>query len=142
MKGSCLCGEVRFEITEPISSLYQCHCNLCQKQSGSTSNTATIVSLYGFKWLKGEQLISHWQKASGFTSHFCQSCGCPVPNQLRALPYFWIPMGLMDEQIDAQITLHLCCNSKAPWDLLASDSGEQYLDMPESLDAFINALKS
>ncbi|WP_448567100.1 GFA family protein [Thalassotalea ganghwensis] len=142
MKGSCLCGEIRFEITEPISALYQCHCTLCQKQSGTTSNTATIVTETGFIWLSEEHAISHWQKTSGFTAHFCQHCGCPVPNQLRGLPYFWVPMGLIDNPIDISIKLHLCCNSKAPWDALSKDVGRQYAEMPATLEQFIEALNS
>ena len=34
LRGSCLCGRVRFEVTAPFPKLYQCHCSLCRKQGG------------------------------------------------------------------------------------------------------------
>ncbi|NVJ61491.1 MAG: GFA family protein [Gammaproteobacteria bacterium] len=144
MKGSCLCGAVNFVISTKITGLYQCHCQLCQKQSGSTSNTATIVKDRYFEWLTGEDSISKWKKTSGFTSDFCKTCGCPVPNRLRDTPYYWIPMGLIDsdEQSsfeEVKISSHICCHSKALWDRLP-ESGTHYDDMPDDLDSFISML--
>lgn len=147
MKGSCNCGTVSFEVTSQVAGLYQCHCKLCQKQSGSTSNTATIIDKSDFKWLSGEDSITHWQKDTGFSSHFCKQCGCPVPNALRTMPFMWIPMGLV-ENADLNIIAHLCCDSKAPWDIVTSgatgsavDSAIEYEEMPENLEAFIKTLQ-
>ncbi|KGJ86767.1 GFA family protein [Colwellia psychrerythraea] len=139
MKGSCNCGSVSFNVSGKVAALYQCHCKLCQKQSGSTSNTATIVKESDFSWVAGSDSISHWQKASGFTSDFCKHCGCPVPNRLRESNYYWIPMGLV-ENVDIKITTHLCCSSKANWDEI-SDGGIKHDDMPPSLDNFIKSLQ-
>ena len=138
MIGTCLCETVKFEIKDNVTALYQCHCKLCQKQSGSTSNTATIVKTEDFEWLEGEETISKWKKESGFTSHFCRTCGCPVPNQLRELNYVWLPMGLMEDS-EIAITTHLCCSSKAPWESLEL-SGKIYDEMPPDLEGFVARL--
>ena len=139
MKGSCNCGKVSFEVVGDLTGLYQCHCKLCQKQSGSTSNTATIVSDSDFKWCSGVDSITHWKKDSGFTSHFCKQCGCPVPNKLRESNYYWIPMGLV-ENFDIKIIAHLCCSSKANWDDI-SNSGIKHDEMPLDLDTFIRSFQ-
>ncbi|AEF54363.1 glutathione-dependent formaldehyde-activating GFA [Marinomonas posidonica IVIA-Po-181] len=139
MKGSCNCGNVSFEISGDIPDLYQCHCKLCQKQSGSTSNTATIVKESDFKWVSGTDSISHWKKDSGFTSHFCKQCGCPVPNRLREYDLYWVPMGLV-ENFDIKITTHLCCSSKANWENIP-DGGVKHNEMPTDLDDFIKSLQ-
>ncbi len=55
MRGKRLCEAVEFEILGEVPGLYQCHCSLCRKQGGSTSNTATIVANNKFRWLKGEE---------------------------------------------------------------------------------------
>ena len=34
IKGSCLCGAVRFELTGKPLSLSYCHCSRCRKQAG------------------------------------------------------------------------------------------------------------
>ncbi len=45
MHGQCLCGAVKFEILGPLPKLYQCHCSLCRKQSGSASNPERIFAI-------------------------------------------------------------------------------------------------
>lgn len=139
MKGSCNCGKVSFEVSADVAGLYQCHCKLCQKQSGSTSNTATIVKASDFVWLTGEDSVSHWKKESGFTAHFCKQCGCPVPNKLRESDFYWVPMGLV-ENVEVTIIAHLCCSSKANWDDI-SDTAIKYHDMPDDLACFIKSLQ-
>ena len=138
MKGSCLCGSVTFVVTAEVASLYQCHCSLCQKQSGSTSNTSTIVQEKHFQWVSGEGNVTHWKKHSGFTAHFCKTCGCPVPNPLRGMPYFWIPMGLIDDdETRPKIVSHLNCRSKASWDAILPKTTSMHEEMPESLESFL-----
>ncbi len=140
MKGTCNCGSINFKISGSITKLYQCHCKLCQKQSGSTSNTATIIHESSFKWLSGFDSITNWKKDSGFTSDFCKTCGSPVPNRLRDTHFIWIPMGLV-ENVDAKVVVHICCESKAKWDSIQGNVS--ILDgMPESVDDFIKSLQS
>lgn len=140
MQGSCNCGKVSFDIADDIAGLYQCHCKLCQKQSGSTSNTATIIKQSDFTWLSGVDSITQWQKDSGFTSHFCSQCGCPVPNKLRETEYYWVPMGLV-ENFDAKVIAHVCCSSKADWDTLPLGA-IKYNGFPANLDCLIKSLQT
>jgi hypothetical protein len=115
MKGSCLCGEVRFEVDGPFPWLYQCHCSLCRKQGGSVSNTGLIVAAGKFRWLTGEDLIARWQRSTGFRSHFCTRCGAPVPNPLRDTGYVWVPSGLLDGDGPLEIGAQLYVDSRASW---------------------------
>ncbi|TOP03723.1 aldehyde-activating protein, partial [Vibrio parahaemolyticus] len=49
-----MCGEVSFELSGELPPIYQCHCSLCRKISGSSSNSALIVKASSFKWRSGE----------------------------------------------------------------------------------------
>lgn len=133
MRGKCLCGLVEFEVIGTAPKLYQCHCSLCRKQGGSTSNTATIVSARNFQWLSGQECISSWVKDTGFRSDFCSKCGSPVPNPLRSTPYYWVPAGLFESDVQLTISAHFFVGSKASWDVIASP-GVQYETMPELSD--------
>lgn len=96
MRGHCLCTQIQFEVAGTDFKLYQCHCSLCRRQSGSSANAATIAAERNFRWLQGQELISSWVKPSGFRADFCSVCGSPVPNPLRGLPWVWVPTGLLD----------------------------------------------
>jgi hypothetical protein len=132
MRGKCICGSVEFEVVGATSSLYQCHCSLCRKQSGSSSNTATIVDTEHFRWLAGQEHISSWVKDTGFRSDFCAKCGSPVPNLLRATPYYWVPLGLLEGEQELDVAVHLFVSSKASWDVIAAP-GAKFETAPELL---------
>lgn len=119
MKGSCLCGEVRFELSLRRLGMFQCHCELCRKQGGTASSCGAVVEQQSFHWLSGEHSIGKWEKNSGFTSHFCRQCGSSVPNQFRDSSLYWIPAGLLDgSNITTVANLFVC--EKAEWSNVVS----------------------
>ena len=138
MQGRCLCGDIRFEIRDPFSKIYQCHCSLCRKQGGSASNAALIVKGDQFRWISGQSQISSFVKPTGFRSDFCARCGSPVPNPLRATPYYWIPAGLLEDGPGLEVAVHIMVGSKAPWDRV-DPSVPQHDAIPE-LSEFIALL--
>ena len=133
MKGKCLCGKVQFELLGDIPNLYQCHCSLCRKVSGSSSNSAMRIASERFKWSKGKQEVSSYQTPSGFISNFCSTCGSPVPNIRASGDDYWVPVGLLEEQAGDKIAVaaHLFVDSKAAWDFI-SHASVQFEEMPES----------
>lgn len=137
MQGSCLCGDVTFEIIGNMPNLYQCHCSLCRKVSGSASSSAFILAAENFRWVQGEACISKYSKPSGYSSHFCSRCGCPVPNNFYG-PYYWVPAGALDGNPEIRIVAHLHMDSRSHWDTPPAE-GAQYEKAP-ALDALIEAL--
>ena len=110
-------------------NIYQCHCTLCRKQGGSSSNTGTVLPRKQFAWLKGEDSVKTWVKETGFTSSFCENCGSLVPNLLRKLDYYWLPVGTL-EGGPFTVVANLYMNSKASWAVVSPD-GERFETMPE-----------
>ncbi|WP_075186206.1 GFA family protein [Teredinibacter haidensis] len=141
MNGKCLCGSIEFIIKKDDIKLYQCHCSLCRKQSGTYSNAATIVPNKYFQFLKGTSFISSWEKNSGFRSDFCMNCGSPVPNPLRETEYHWIPAGLLENEERLVVVSHIYTDSKASWDK-PNPNAENHAGFPQGgLEAHIRALK-
>ena len=138
MNGQCLCGGIKFEILEPSLKLYQCHCSLCRKQCGTASNSATIVDSRKLLWLNGEEQISTYSLKTGFRSNFCRTCGSPVPNQVRDLPYYWIPAGLLEDNANLEVVVHVHVGSKASWEVIPSGI-KQYETVPD-FQEFYNLL--
>jgi ribosomal protein S18 acetylase RimI-like enzyme len=131
LKGQCLCGKVAFELTSNDLKLYQCHCSLCRRVSGSSSNSATLVSASDFNWLQGTDDISYFKTDSGFRSDFCKSCGSPVPNSIDDGDGYWIPVGLMDTDNNISVIAHVYTDSKSAWHMIGGDA-PRYSSMPSN----------
>ena len=57
IRGSCLCGSVRFEIEHAVGPFELCHCTRCQKVSGSAYLTWLTVRREDFRLLQGVDLV-------------------------------------------------------------------------------------
>ena len=130
MNGKCLCGQIEFEIVGPIPNIYQCHCSLCRKATGSSSNSAILIPEKQFQWVRGAEYVSSFVKDSGYRSDFCSKCGSPVPNPLRGKPMYWVPVGLLEGDPQIEIAAHIYVDSKASWDAI-SNKGIQFQEMPD-----------
>ena len=77
-KGSCLCGEIEFAVEGPPNDVINCHCNFCQRATGSAYLVETMFDREKFKILRGSPCIyDHISEGSGKTIHvhFCGNCG-------------------------------------------------------------------
>ena len=143
MRGKCLCGTIEFELNGDVPNLYQCHCSLCRKVTGAAANAAFRIAADQFAWISGSVQIREFVTESGFKSHFCTSCGSPVPNLTSNDSAYWIPAGLLEDSSELELVAHLYVASRAAWDVIA-DVGEQFDEMPdtEALDGLLQPAKS
>ena len=139
MQGKCLCGGVSFSLSGELPNLYQCHCSLCRKVTGSSSNAAFRIDRVQLSWNGGEDLIQEYQSDTGFKSHFCSRCGSPLPNLTAQDSAWWVPVGLVEGDQQLQVGAHVFVGSRAGWDVVA-DSGQQFDEMPDA-DALSNLLR-
>jgi len=74
--GSCGCGRVRFELSEPAKLAGYCHCTRCQKRTGGAASAQARVDGVSLRMLAGEELISGWRHPDGGAEKcFCSVCG-------------------------------------------------------------------
>jgi len=122
IRGSCLCGEVRFGYTQAVTQVGMCHCSLCRKVSGTASNATILVPETDFEWTAGGQLRRVYTKPTGWQTTFCAQCGSPLPQKLRGAAAYWVPAGLLDDDPGLVIGGHIWVGSKATWDVIAGDA--------------------
>ncbi|KAF4122921.1 Glutathione-dependent formaldehyde-activating enzyme [Geosmithia morbida] len=87
-KGSCMCGEIKFDSTsEPLSTAL-CHCTDCQKWSGSAFTSNAIVPRDSFTVTHGTPKSYDVTGDSGKINkhHFCANCGSSLYTELEILP--------------------------------------------------------
>ena len=74
--GGCLCGAVRFELSEPAERAGYCHCTRCQHRTGGAASAQARIDGATLRMLAGEQLVSSWRHPEGgFEKCFCSRCG-------------------------------------------------------------------
>jgi hypothetical protein len=114
--GSCLCGEVRFEVEGVFEKFFLCHCEYCRKDTGSAhaanlfSKTATLT------WLSGEDKTTFFNlPATRHCRRFCSTCGSALPYSTGG-KYLIVPAGSLDTDVSIRPDAHIFVASKANWD--------------------------
>lgn len=132
IRGSCLCGGCKFEITGPLLRPLNCHCTLCRKQQGAAFRSRTRVRRSDFRWLQGEELLTYYEATPGYRRGFCRVCGSPVVNWAEphsplaqanpgALEEFGIALATLDDDPGVRPESHCFVRSKAPWFEITDD---------------------
>jgi hypothetical protein len=76
LTGGCLCGGVRFELSEPPVSAGYCHCTRCQRRTGTAASASARIAPGSLRITAGEELIRSYEPPSGgFPKDFCSACG-------------------------------------------------------------------
>ena len=121
--GSCLCGDVAWEVTGAPSLMMNCHCSRCRHGRAAAHATNAFYKLSQFRWLRGEDLADSYKvpDAQYFTQHFCRRCGSPTPRVMEKFNRVLIPVGEMDGDPGAQPIGHIYVAYKAPWFEITDD---------------------
>ena len=129
MRGSCLCGEVRFEITVPFRRANYCHCSRCRKHSGSSALAQGRVPREGFRLLAGAEEIEVFRPAGGMAKAFCRICGSSLfGGTWPEGPEVSIRLGSLDDDPGIRPQYHSFVESKAPWEQICDDGLPQFPD--------------
>ncbi len=127
LSGSCLCGAVRFEVSEPFLSVAQCHCTNCKKISGGTGTVNGRVPREAIRVLAGDQLLRTFQPTEGTAKTFCSECGSNLfgagwPKSESTS----VRLSALDEPYEGKIGSHIFVRSLAPWEVLPDDGAERF----------------
>jgi hypothetical protein len=129
IRGSCLCGGVRFEILGKPGRSSHCHCSMCRKAHGAAFGTYAAVRNEDFKLLSGAALIARYPSSPGVVRTFCSRCGSTLQFISDKRPDIVdVALGVLDDDPGIRVPHHIFVASKAPWTEIA-DGLPQY---PES----------
>lgn len=117
LAGSCLCGSVKFEITQPPVAFRYCACTRCRKATGAAHAANLVLPQSQLKWLAGEPLIKRYDLpgAQRFAVSFCTQCGTRVPHKIAGTENYLVPAGVLDASPDARPDRIIFWESRAPW---------------------------
>jgi hypothetical protein len=131
IKGGCLCGGVRYEISGELLEMCFCHCQMCRRIHGAPFGSYGAIRPQQRRYTKGEELISEYQSSKDAVRTFCSRCGSKLAFQNSQTPdEIWIPAGTFDGDPGIRSTYHIFVDSKAPWFEITDDL-KQYSEEPE-----------
>ena len=130
-QGSCLCGDVAYEISSPPLRMYFCHCSRCRQGSSAEHCANVFYKAEGFRWTRGADLVQNYKlpDAQYFGTAFCKRCGSAVPRVSFERNVAVVPAGSLDSEPGLAPSAHIYVGSKSPW----TDIGDmipQFEEMP------------
>lgn len=138
-EGGCGCGHVRYRVSGEPMMVHNCHCRLCQQQTGSTSVVNAFFESDRVTVLSGE-LSEHELKGGSGNPHVicrCSQCGAALWSwygRLGRLSY-GIRAGTLDDPGSVTPDVVIFTESRMPWVALPEGIPhfEQYYDFREVL---------
>jgi hypothetical protein len=85
-----------------------------------------------FRWLQGQDLLSHYEATPGYRRGFCRVCGSPIVNWAephspfvqsnpQILDEYGIALATLDDDPGIRPESHCFVGSKAPWFEITDD---------------------
>lgn len=127
LEGSCLCGDVRFEVTEPFLATTFCHCTFCKQLSGSYGTVSGRVNTSAIHVLEGEELLRSYTPEGGSAKTFCSVCGSNLfgggwPESETSS----VRLASFGLDFDRRPEAHMFMRSVAAWEIVPDDGLPRY----------------
>jgi hypothetical protein len=126
IRGSCLCGGVKFEVARIVGPFELCHCTRCRKASGSAFVAGLGIMRKDLRIVHGLDLIRTYeapirQAPPPYRTCFCGRCGSPLPDTVSSSSWLEIPAGLLDDDPGLRPDKHIYVDVKSTWFVIADD---------------------
>lgn len=129
LTGGCLCGGVRFEVSEPLVSAAYCHCTRCQRRSGTAASASARIAPRSLRIVAGEELIRSFDPPDGFSKVFCSGCGGHLWSQSPDDPEVKsIRLGAFDGDPGIRPSYRAFVAYAAPWEPIPDDGLPRYAE--------------
>ena len=114
MKGSCLCGQINYEITGDVGDIVHCHCTTCRKAHASAFSSVAAVQDPSFKLLTKNSLKSY-ESSPGKHRFFCSNCGSQIYAKRDNTEHIILRLGCLDDELQSAQKSHIWLSQKASW---------------------------
>lgn len=133
IQGSCLCGEIAFEIEGAPDRLFYCHCSRCRRARSAAHGANLFFKPEQLRWVRGESLVKSFKDPTArfFATAFCEKCGSGMPQANRDAKVAYTPAGGLDTDPGIKPLARIFVGSKASW-LDLTDGVPRFEERPPS----------
>ena len=131
-EGGCHCGAVRYTVTKAPELTFYCHCNDCQRTSGSPYSMELMVERDAVQFNGAlSSYVVVGDSGSPVTRFFCPKCSSGMYLDCDADPdYLFLKVGSLDDASWVTPQMHIFTSAKQPW-VQIDDGLPQYEKMPD-----------
>ena len=132
LRGSCMCGAVRYEAAGPLRPIIACHCTECRK---STGNYFTASSAYrsNFRLLEDKGL--KWYQSGTETERgFCRECGSSLFFRRIGGDRISFSGGTIDGASNLELAGHIFADEKGDYYSLDNEAVVHQKDAPALIE--------
>ncbi len=127
LTGSCLCGGVRYELSEPPLFASYCHCTRCQRRTGTGASAQARVAPGSVRIVAGAELERRYEPPDGATKCFCGECGGALWSRDRETGEIsGVRMGTFDGDPGVRPTHRQYVAYAAAWEPIPDDGLERF----------------
>jgi hypothetical protein len=126
LTGGCLCGGVRFQVTEPPVAASYCHCTRCQRRTGTAASAQARIVPGSLRVLEGEELVASYQPPDGFAKAFCSRCGSALWSIDPEGNVSGVRLGVFDDDPGVRPSYRQYVAYAAPWEPIPDDGLERF----------------
>ena len=124
LRGSCLCGAVRYEITGLDMPIGHCSCRTCRKAHASPFTTTAGVARESFRLLTGAECLKSFESSPGKNRHFCGTCGSHVYAERPGQAHIILRVATLDDGPDLRPESHIWKSHEVDWLAYAGVEGQ------------------
>jgi hypothetical protein len=116
LRGSCLCGGVRYRAALPVAYASHCYCTMCQKQHGAGAGSYANVASAGLVIEQGAELITEYASSNEGRRGFCRVCGSTLFWRSTEAPdRIAITLGTLEPAYTGPVEHELHLDTKPAW---------------------------
>ncbi|KAB8227995.1 Mss4-like protein [Aspergillus alliaceus] len=137
--GSCLCGAVQYRITGDPGQFFVCHCDNCQKVSGSAFMANCWYIKDQVQITQGQESVKTYHdkatsSGTGLKRSFCETCGSSLfvqSDKPEGLQYISVASGTINNRASLHPTVEVWESCRRPW--LSPIEGTKAMDTQGNL---------
>ncbi|KAM7183853.1 Mss4-like protein [Naviculisporaceae sp. PSN 640] len=123
-KGECLCGAIRFTISNEHSGVAECHCEHCRKGAGGIGQVMGTFSKDDLKFEPGSEesistyVFAHTSSGKPKDKTFCKGCGVPlwtVTESARSKGQIFLRTALLDKGSELKPQVAIFTKGRPAW---------------------------
>jgi hypothetical protein len=127
LTGRCLCGAVRFELSEPLLAAGYCHCTRCQRRTGTAASAQARVVPGSLRVTQGDDAIRAFVPEQGFEKAFCAECGSALWSRSQEdANAISVRLGAIDGDPGVRPSYRQFVAFAAPWEPIPGDGLPHY----------------